>query len=222
MASRRAVFLLGLAAAVLVGTVLRLSTYRQLRAGPRTRAVSADDYYHLRRARFSVAHFPRTIFFDPLMNFPAGGVSIWPPLFDLALAAPSRILHGPYASREAIEREAAWVPLVLAPAWVAQHPDKLAGFLCIDPTQPNWRDEMVEGHQDLKLKGIKLLPMYAGFKPNDRELDDLWRYATKHGIPVSPRGTGHSLRGQSTNDGGVVLDLTGGNDSLTRYLAKRP
>ncbi|OXM63559.1 FAD-binding oxidoreductase [Amycolatopsis vastitatis] len=35
------------------------------------------------------------------------------------------------------------------------------------------------------------------------------RYATKHGIPVSPRGTGHSLRGQSTNDGGVVLDLTG-------------
>ncbi|PYQ34338.1 MAG: hypothetical protein DMF55_09680, partial [Acidobacteria bacterium] len=64
MASRRAVFLLGLAAAVLVGTVLRLSTYRQLRAGPRTRAVSADDYYHLRRARFSVTHFPRTIFFD--------------------------------------------------------------------------------------------------------------------------------------------------------------
>lgn len=34
------------------------------------------------------------------------------------------------------------------------------------------------------------------------------RYATKHGIPVSPRGTGHSLRGQSTNDGGVALDLT--------------
>src|SRR5947207_2212697 len=118
MASRRAVFLLGLAAAVLVGTVLRLSTYRQLRAGPRTRAVSADDYYHLRRARFSVTHFPRTIFFDPLMNFPAGGVSIWPPLFDLALAAPSRILHGPYASREAIEREAAWVPLVLGLATV--------------------------------------------------------------------------------------------------------
>jgi cytokinin dehydrogenase len=34
------------------------------------------------------------------------------------------------------------------------------------------------------------------------------RYATKHSVPVSPRGTGHSLRGQSTNDGGVVLDLT--------------
>jgi predicted TIM-barrel fold metal-dependent hydrolase len=43
---------------------------------------------------------------------------------------------------------------------------------------------MIEGHQDLKLKGIKLLPMYAGFKPNDPELDDMWRYATRHGLPV--------------------------------------
>jgi len=119
MALRRAVLLLGLAAAISIGTLLRLSTYRQLHDGPRTRAVSADDYYHLRRARFSVAHFPRTIFFDPLMNFPAGGVSIWPPLFDLALAAPSLILHGPDASRDAVEREAAWVPLVLGVATVA-------------------------------------------------------------------------------------------------------
>jgi asparagine N-glycosylation enzyme membrane subunit Stt3 len=114
MRSRRAVFLLGLAAALSIGTLLRLSTYRQLRDGARTRAVSDDDYYHLRRARFAVAHFPRTILFDPLMNFPAGGVSIWPPLFDLALAAPSRLLHGPDAAGPAVEREAAWVPLLFA------------------------------------------------------------------------------------------------------------
>ncbi|HEY3172764.1 MAG TPA: STT3 domain-containing protein [Thermoanaerobaculia bacterium] len=126
MAPRRAVFFLGLAAAISIGTLLRLSTYRQLQDGPRTRAVSDDDYYHLRRTRFSVAHFPRTLLFDPLMNFPAGGVSIWPPLFDLALALPSRILHGREASREAVEREAAWVPLVFAAATVA-----LVGLLAI-------------------------------------------------------------------------------------------
>ncbi|HEX3789696.1 MAG TPA: FAD-binding protein [Pseudonocardiaceae bacterium] len=34
------------------------------------------------------------------------------------------------------------------------------------------------------------------------------RYAAARGIPVSPRGTGHSLRGQSANDGGLILDLT--------------
>jgi asparagine N-glycosylation enzyme membrane subunit Stt3 len=124
MRSRRAVLLLGLAAALSIGTLLRLSTYRQLRDGARTRAVSDDDYYHLRRARFAVAHFPRTILFDPLMNFPAGGVSIWPPLFDLALAAPSRLLHGPDADGPAVEREAAWVPLFFAAGSIA-----LAGSL---------------------------------------------------------------------------------------------
>jgi len=124
MRSRRAVFLLGLAAALSIGALLRLSTYRQLQDGARTRAVSDDDYYHLRRARFAVAHFPRTILFDPLMNFPAGGVAIWPPLFDLTLALPSRLLHGPNASGPAVEREAAWVPLLFAAGSIA-----LAGFL---------------------------------------------------------------------------------------------
>src|SRR6476469_8137239 len=114
MRSRRAVFVLGLAAAIAVGALLRLSTYRELHDGARTRAVSDDDYYHLRRARFAVRHFPRTILFDPLMNFPAGGVSIWPPLYDLALASPSLVLHGPDAPGPAVEREAAWVPLFFA------------------------------------------------------------------------------------------------------------
>ena len=77
-----------------------------------------------------------------------------------------------------------WVPDRAVADYVAQNPDRLVGFMALDPTQKNWRDEMEEGHRDLRLKGIKLLPMYAGFKPNDPELDDLWRYATKHGLPV--------------------------------------
>ena len=34
------------------------------------------------------------------------------------------------------------------------------------------------------MKGIKLLSMYAGFYPNDRKLDYLWEYATRHRLPV--------------------------------------
>jgi predicted TIM-barrel fold metal-dependent hydrolase len=68
--------------------------------------------------------------------------------------------------------------------YVRTNPDRLIGFQSVDPTQSNWRDEMEEGHRHLGLRGIKLLPMYAGFKPNDPELDDLWRYATNHGLPV--------------------------------------
>lgn len=77
-----------------------------------------------------------------------------------------------------------WVPDSEVARYVQSHPDKLIGFLSVDPTQPGWQDEMVEGHQDLKLKGIKLLSMYAGFHPNDRKYDHLWEYATRHGLPV--------------------------------------
>ena len=77
-----------------------------------------------------------------------------------------------------------WVPDREVAAYVAGNPDRLLGFLSIDPTQPGWQDEMIEGHQDLKLKGIKLLSMYAGFMPNARRFDYIWEYAAKHGLPV--------------------------------------
>jgi uncharacterized protein len=40
------------------------------------------------------------------------------------------------------------------------------------------------GHQELGLRGIKLMPMYAGFYPQEERLDELWRYAQQHGLPV--------------------------------------
>jgi asparagine N-glycosylation enzyme membrane subunit Stt3 len=111
---RRVVFWLGIAVAVAIGVRLRLYTKAQLTYAGGVRAVGSDDLYHLRRARFAVAHYPRTILFDPLMNFPEGGVPIWPPLFDVALATPARLLDGPAASAGTVERRAAWVPLVFA------------------------------------------------------------------------------------------------------------
>ena len=43
---------------------------------------------------------------------------------------------------------------------------------------------MRHGHEELELRGIKLLPMYAGFRPHDDRLDRLWQYAAKHRLPV--------------------------------------
>jgi predicted TIM-barrel fold metal-dependent hydrolase len=67
---------------------------------------------------------------------------------------------------------------------VAAHPDTLIGFLSVDPTQEGWERELQEGHTGLGLRGIKLLPMYAGFRPDDKRLDFLWQYATRHRLPV--------------------------------------
>lgn len=77
-----------------------------------------------------------------------------------------------------------WVDDAYVADYVAQHSDTLLGFLSVDPTVPGWEDELRFGHQELRLRGIKLMPMYAGFRPDDMSLDPLWRYATEHRLPV--------------------------------------
>src|SRR4029453_14480997 len=103
----RAVFLVGLRAPILLGVAFRLHTRTAASQGDTVHPLDSDSAYHLRRARFAAANFPRTILFDPLMNFPDGGVAIWPPLFDLALAAPARLAGGAGPSPASAARGAA-------------------------------------------------------------------------------------------------------------------
>ena len=77
-----------------------------------------------------------------------------------------------------------WVDDAYVAEYVAQDPDRLIGFLSVDPTQDGWEEELEHGHQTLGLRGIKLLSMYAGFYPHDERLDPLWRYASEHRLPV--------------------------------------
>jgi predicted TIM-barrel fold metal-dependent hydrolase len=77
-----------------------------------------------------------------------------------------------------------WVDDPYVARYVNAHPETLIGFLSVDPTQEGWEAEMEQGHQDLGLRGIKLLSMYAGFRPDEPRLDPLWRYATRHHLPV--------------------------------------
>jgi predicted TIM-barrel fold metal-dependent hydrolase len=77
-----------------------------------------------------------------------------------------------------------WVDDAFVAQYVAHHPDRLIGFLSLDPTQPGWEDELRAGTESLRLRGIKLMPMYAGFRPDDPRLDSLWQYADKHALPV--------------------------------------
>lgn len=77
-----------------------------------------------------------------------------------------------------------WVDDRYVAEYARAHAERLIGFLSVDPTQPGWQDELRAGHQELQLRGIKLLPMYAGFRPDDPSLDPLWNYAQLHGLPV--------------------------------------
>lgn len=77
-----------------------------------------------------------------------------------------------------------WVDDAYVAEYVSQDRQRLIGFLSLDPTQPAWQREMQVGHEELGLRGIKLLPMYAGFRPDDERLDALWEYADRNRLPV--------------------------------------
>ena len=77
-----------------------------------------------------------------------------------------------------------WVDDRFVARYVEQHPAELIGFMSLDPTQDDWQREMRVGHEELGLRGIKLMPMYAGFFPHDAALDPLWQYAQEHRLPV--------------------------------------
>jgi uncharacterized protein len=81
-------------------------------------------------------------------------------------------------------RSGLWVNDADVANYVAQDPEHLIGFLSLDPTQPGWQDEMREGHERFRLRGIKLMPMYADFYPQDKLLDPLWQYASDRQLPV--------------------------------------
>jgi predicted TIM-barrel fold metal-dependent hydrolase len=77
-----------------------------------------------------------------------------------------------------------WVNDADVAEYVAQAPDRMIGFLSVDPTQNNWEEELREGHERYGMRGIKLLPMYADFYPQDERLNPLWQYASEHQLPV--------------------------------------
>jgi predicted TIM-barrel fold metal-dependent hydrolase len=101
---------------------------------------------------------------------------------DYAAAAPADVMTIVFGGKA--RRSGMWVDDAYIAEYVARHPANLLGFLCVDPTQDGWQREMRDGHERLGLRGIKLLPMYAGFSPNDRALDELWQYATEKQLPV--------------------------------------
>lgn len=77
-----------------------------------------------------------------------------------------------------------WTPDSCVAEYCRQDPDRLIPFLSVDPTQDGWRDELLCGHQELGMRGIKLMPMYSGFHPQDTDLDYLWEYAAAESLPV--------------------------------------
>jgi dolichyl-diphosphooligosaccharide--protein glycosyltransferase len=94
---------------------LRLSVWPRVFSDGRVYLDGPDGYYHLRRAAMTLQHWPLVPQFDPLLNYPAGGLISWPPLFDGLLAT----LSLPWRTDAALERIGAMLPPLLAAVQLA-------------------------------------------------------------------------------------------------------
>jgi predicted TIM-barrel fold metal-dependent hydrolase len=81
-------------------------------------------------------------------------------------------------------RSGYWVPDAFVAEFVARAPAKLIGFAACDPTQPEYVDELRYGIETLRLRGLKMGPMYAGFDPRDNRCAPVYHYCQENGIPI--------------------------------------
>ncbi len=81
-------------------------------------------------------------------------------------------------------RSGLWIDDATIAAAVAEAPRRLIGYASVDLAEPGWQDELRYGREELGLRGVKIMPMYAGFNPADRSYDDFWAYVTSHAMPV--------------------------------------
>lgn len=77
-----------------------------------------------------------------------------------------------------------YVPDEYVAAFVARAPEKMIGFLSVDPHEVDFFDDFERGYTDLGLRGVKLGPTYANFDPTDRRLDTLYARCQRLGLPL--------------------------------------
>jgi hypothetical protein len=77
-----------------------------------------------------------------------------------------------------------WVPDEFIAEFISHSPEKLIGLASCDPTQTNYMEELIFALEDLKLSGVKMGPMYAGFDPRDPICSPVYQYCQDHGYPI--------------------------------------
>jgi hypothetical protein len=68
--------------------------------------------------------------------------------------------------------------------YVKIHPDKMIGFLSVDPNDPNCIDEMRRCVDELGMKGLKTGPLYQSYHPDSYKATLVFKEAERLGIPV--------------------------------------
>jgi predicted TIM-barrel fold metal-dependent hydrolase len=76
------------------------------------------------------------------------------------------------------------IPNEAVAAHVSCAANRLLFFASIDPLKPDFMEELEKCHQQLGAVGVKLAPLYQNIHPADPRYYEIYRYCTKHGLPV--------------------------------------
>jgi len=76
------------------------------------------------------------------------------------------------------------VPNEYVAEYVNGHPEKLIGFACLDPALGEGVEELERAVSDLKLRGLKLGPIYQNIHPMDERLQPVYRFCQQRGLPI--------------------------------------
>jgi predicted TIM-barrel fold metal-dependent hydrolase len=77
-----------------------------------------------------------------------------------------------------------YVPNEWIAGFAARAPEKLIPFMSIDPTEADHIEDFDNSLHHLKMRGVKLAPMYANFDPTDTKLDAIYQRASDHRLPI--------------------------------------
>jgi predicted TIM-barrel fold metal-dependent hydrolase len=76
-----------------------------------------------------------------------------------------------------------WVPNDYVANYAASHPEKVIGFGAIDPAVDPI-DETLNEIVRLKLRGVKLGPIYQNIHPTDPRMMRVYNFCQSHGLPI--------------------------------------
>jgi predicted TIM-barrel fold metal-dependent hydrolase len=68
--------------------------------------------------------------------------------------------------------------------YVKTHPEKLVGFAAVDPVCDNVNETLEHAIDDLKLRGVKLGPIYQNIHPLDERMLPVYAFCEKRNLPI--------------------------------------
>ena len=72
----------------------------------------------------------------------------------------------------------------LVASYVSEHPERLVGFMSLDPSEPDPIAEMDRAYHDLGMRGIKMSPIYQNYHPSDPRAREIYTRAERLGLPM--------------------------------------